>query len=289
MAENDHLDARPEETATSASWASAIPELFYDILARILPGFLALMLALGGYATIRLWLVDGRIGVAESLKEIPPSVLIPSAFLGMWITGLLLTYLGGRLNTGKSKQKTLERVFGNEDNKTLLALARREEIVSALPKGGLSDGNALLQQAGRIYQDIHEFLKARRVEWRSMLSKNQAEVTFYENVTAALVLYCVAMIVASVFLFCAYQADPSFLPILRGNRPLWIAISGAVLTAFVPALVALVVAWYSMHKKYDRLWDRHMSMLRVALRPRVVLAQAEAAAKPAAAAPKHQG
>ncbi|HWT65256.1 MAG TPA: hypothetical protein VN151_04020 [Terracidiphilus sp.] len=274
MPETERAELKGDEPS-APTWATAIPELFYDVVARILPGFFFISLMLAGALIIRFCFVDGKILQEGDLKFIPASLLAGAVFFWSWTAGLLLTFLGGWLSRGAGSRDVSIEILRKQPNQALLRIARREGI---LPQDEHeSDSAHAKQNTAQLYQDIHEYLKARRIEWRSILSKNQAEVTFYENITAALVVYLAAMLITAAFLICAYWADASILPALRAGGPHWIRVLGAVLFGLVPQSVMLAATIYSRQKKYRRLWERHISILRVALHGKLQSAGGRAA------------
>jgi hypothetical protein len=234
------------------SWASTIPELFYDVLARFLPGFVALAVFANGYIALRLWLAVGGPQMS-TLEAMPASLLVPSIFIGCWATGLLLTYLGEWLNGGfrlREANKRLNSAEGAIVLNELKDIKQGDLLGTALNPG--KDGQFDSDQVAAIYQLLHEYLKARSPEWRSVLTKNQAEVAFFENVTAAMLIFGVVAILVSLFLLLAQKENCLYVTS-------WNLI-GCIATVAIPCAAVFGLSFLGMKKKCRRLWRRHLGM-----------------------------
>lgn len=114
------------------------------------------------------------------------------------------------------------------------------------------------ENAGTIYQQLHEYLKDRRSEWRGVLTKNQAEATFYGNVTASSLLLCLGAV--------AFAPGACYVMGKHLSDVLPKDLVGYLLTAVLPQAAVCLFAFQGMLVKNGRLWTRHIACLSVDMR-----------------------
>jgi len=245
----------------SSSWTAAIPELFYDVLARILPGFVTLASGFYVYGcwrtSIDAWPIDWEAIAKDTTLWVAFAVTMSS-----WVLGLLLTPLGESLWARQRKPQFLNVVARHPVQ--LQQACDAGILTPALPEGvALDQINANTENgeklAGEVYQQLHEYLKDRKPEWRSVLSKSQAEVTFYANVTAG---FMVVLVFGSIL---------STIWLLVARLFAWKEVAASQIAWFgvlsiLPMVVLGECAYWGLYGKVPRLWARHMGMLSTELK-----------------------
>jgi Ca-activated chloride channel family protein len=177
----------------TTSWAAQIPELVYDLIARVLPGFLAILLIINGWLGYHAYLEPGRSSSLSHFKEAPFNSAILWA-LGLlivsWAVGLLVTPVADMYVNEAHRSRNFQKMVTRHLH--LMKAAEAEEIVThAMGEEfweGVSGGKHL-DHSGSIYQQLHEFLKDRKSSWQGILTKNQAEAMFYSNTQAGTALF----------------------------------------------------------------------------------------------------
>jgi hypothetical protein len=84
---------------------STIPELFYDVLARIFPGLALMAVTILGLVSFRFWILNRPVQTMWPLSSGSPILLAFVLSLGCWIAGLLLTPLGDWLWRNKQQDR----------------------------------------------------------------------------------------------------------------------------------------------------------------------------------------
>lgn len=248
----------------SSHWVSAVPEIFYDLIARVLPGAVAWLMGADLYLSFRLW-IEGRPGVlAWSATGASAVILSVGMLAACWVVGLLLTPLGDGVWRGPRTERIFLEIVGQHrellkraEERGLFDHGRGAGIWAAENESALRED--LIALSRTIYQQIHEYLKDRREVWRNMLTKNQAEVTFYANVAATMrwmLLGTIPLVWAACF--------------VKGVRIGAVGMrnwAGFALTAVLPMALFLWSARKGLMSKQPRLWTRHMACLAVDLMP----------------------
>lgn len=238
-----------EEKPLSA-W-SAVPEIGYDVLARMMPGAMAIGIAIGSYACFRYWLRPPALDWDSIARGISAWVLL-ALIVACWVLGLLLTPIGGMFWSAGNSRKYLVEVMAQYGS--VLRKAEGQGIIT-MPQG-ITDWYAA---PGDLYQQLHEHLKDRKPEWRSILTKNQGDVMFYANVAGASIMGILIdlVVAASLWLF-----RPNAEQTLLSRHLLAFCI-----TSVVPLLSCLGVSLIGFYSKHRRLWVRHIALLAVDMRP----------------------
>ena len=250
-------------------WISAIPEVHYDFLARVFPGLI--LLSLSGAAFIAFQDRAAYLRSRSSLFALTHSsmtlasaiIYLVLALVFSWCLGMLLTPFGDSLH----KLLFRYRVFRDmaHENHDLLEKAVNQGVLIFAGSPSWKDVTLSIADKGlaeRTYQQLHDQLKETSPSAQRVLAKNQAELTFYTNVSAALILHLVLL-------------APSILFLARINPALLISTfrSATFLLILLPILL-LVLSLWGQRAKQSRIWQRHLAFLIPELNRRAALALA---------------
>ena len=250
----------------SSHWVSVVPEIFYDVLARILPGFVCSLVAANIIWAFHRCLLSQteQSNTNYSLQSLSGGAtlgVILAALAIFWAIGLLLTPSGDRLCRMRLRAEILiemvrghQRLFAQAERLSILVHEHGPGIWVAIAAGKCDEGFA-----GIVYQQLHEYLKGRKDAWQGVLTKNQAEVTFYGNVYGGMLW----TLVGSVLLV------PACL-VISGRGSVWVlwSHSGVLFfcMAMIPPIFIAVSAQRGASAKHRRLWLRHVACLTVDLK-----------------------
>lgn len=220
--------------------------MFYDVLAKLLLGLVALVLFWNGYVAVRLGLGFGGPSISK-LMAIPVSLLIPSVAVGCWATGLLLTYFGEKI-----KQEEANIQLSSPQGAAVLRELQTTREAGFLGAAFTPDSDGLFdrEQVESIYQLLQGYLKDRTPEWRSVLTKNQAQVAFYEKVTAA--MFILALVAFALTLLVCF--DNGIV-----SEAYWDKV-GYLATIAIPWVLFLLLSIARMRPKIRHLWKRQLAM-----------------------------
>jgi hypothetical protein len=248
----------PDDDKPSITWASTIPEISYDIVARMLPGIVFVAAGVHSYACFRSWILHQPVHWIEFNKEAPIFGLLLAGAIACWIIGLLLTPFGDMLWRGRQRKQVFLNAVAANPTIFLRAqqagiLAQKYGVALWQPDPKQEDLTHRAEVSSAIYQQLHEYLKDRKPEWRGLLSKTQAEVTFYANVSAALLLALAGELIMTAVAAWALPKTPAHLADRLGLA-YW-AIS------LLPILLLLAAALIGLKQKQERLWSRQVALL----------------------------
>ena len=242
----------------SLTLVSVIPEVAYDVVARMLPGAILLALGINSYGCFQGWMQQKPILWTELRTETPIFGLIFLGAIACWILGLLLTAFGEMIWRGKPRREAFLRAV--EGHRAIFFRAETLGIIEQKYKAalwqqetGMHLRSQRLEVSADVYQQLHEYLKNRRPEWRGLLSKTQAEVTFYANALAASLLVLAGTIFLTILAFYADQLPWTRLW-QRGAIGYWT-------TALLPPALFALASWRGLIDKLPRLWSRHIALL----------------------------
>lgn len=157
-----------------------IPEFHFDLISRIVPGFVLLFL-------MAQWAVGDRTPADAGKTLFNPSLQ------WTWTSGLLvipLSYVLGLFCSAISRlvswpaELIIWRTISKEDRKWT------SEQVQALLKTEDVDYNS--RQFMRLFDPIHDYLKERKESQSTLLSKLVAEVGFFYTLCTGLALFALA-------------------------------------------------------------------------------------------------
>jgi len=184
-----------EKTAINA--AGLIPEVYYDLIARVPAGGFVVLALLGLYhPELYRTVIEGKI-------ETGVAVLLVFVFSVLsYAVGLLLSPLGNWI-----VERFWCRIFAEASckYKDLIPGIMKDLAIAYYPlptKGSSENSSSELapeqistsDQYGRIYRQLHEFLKEADPQAKVVLPKMQAEAALCANLTAGLLLVFVASV-----------------------------------------------------------------------------------------------
>ncbi|MGA2569027.1 MAG: hypothetical protein ABSF23_00775 [Terracidiphilus sp.] len=245
--------------AAADKLAASIPEVHYDLIARVLPGALTLIIIAAQATSLILPTYTKANSVTQSASPAFPSVQLGSGILFLVIAAALSWCLGsllmpfGNLIQGMFFRWWIFRSFCRR-NEPELKWAVECHLISPLPDISNWTNHRFLLWAGRAcqqshvtYQQLHDGLKEFSPGARTVLSKAQAELVFFEASAAGLLLVTIGCL-----LIVAYPAsiDPTFeVPRLF------------CLLVYALDVPLLVLSIWGQSLKQKRLWLRHASFL----------------------------
>lgn len=162
-------------------WASLVPEIYYDLIARVPPGSLVV-------ATLFVWLHPDPHSALIGLRELgwaPVTVLsviaVGAAYAcgelvgpwGDWVSSLYRFRIFRQVSAGHLPLMTFFRQRFGED------VPDQEPDIKKL-----SDS-----EVQRIYQQMHDFLKAANEQAKVLLPKSQAEAALCANLCGFVILF----------------------------------------------------------------------------------------------------
>jgi hypothetical protein len=239
------------ESDAKSNWFSFVPEVHYDLIARIMPGAFTLSVAAIMYCA-----VGGRniFGFRISTVSPTPSIETGLVFLVVatalsWCSGMLLAPIGSLIQDLFFRVRIFRRFCQNH-----------KEALDRAVKCGFLDGPAdgkewtenrklceTLLQAEKTYRELHDGLKENDPAGKVILSKAQAEAVFFETASAGLLILTLVCIVLAV----SARYKQLLIP------PSQSAFSWAFAFIFFLLVLSLYDQWY----KADKLWTRHASFL----------------------------
>lgn len=235
----------------AGNWFSTIPEVHYDFLARVMPGFVVLSFVGALCTEISPPSVskDSILSNVLTLSLGPGLTFLILLVLASWCIGMFLTPIGEWM----LRMLFLVPIFRKfvKENAGSLNEAHKIDFVFALAKWPEKRNRGeWLCLADIIYRDLHDGLKELNATASAVLSKNQGEAAFYENTTAGLLVFVLGWLV-----FLSYQ---HFHPSIETIPKLPISVLAAMIT---------LPFWFrGVYRRQQRLWNRHASFLRMYLR-----------------------
>jgi hypothetical protein len=248
------------KTGATSKWFSSLPEAHYDLIARIMPGALTLVLAaiLYCYCTVGAQNVFSfQISPASTTSSLGSDLVFLAVATSLsWCLGMLLTPLGSGIHALFFSARVFRTFCNDKDNETNLNAAVKLEFIKSPTDGGewatnRKRGKTDLQ-AKKTYQELHDGLKEALPTARVIIEKPQAERVFYECTSAGLLILIV------VCAFLALQASPKQ-PLVVLSQPAFSFVVALILLLF---FLSLWGQWF----KANRVWLRHGSLLFIYLK-----------------------
>lgn len=239
----------PPESELPSGLAAAIPELFYNLIADILPGLLLIAAVANSCYRFTAWL---RGNPQHWLSGDNNSVATGGlTLLFAWALGLLVRpfekWVGGDTRKKEAFSGAVHSYWW------LFAAAEKNNIImlhTEAPLDWQKPEAELLESYGQVYRQVHEYLKDRNRAWREVLAKSQAEGTFYSNTFSAMI---VALVVIA-----GLGTVSAFMP---GTNHCWGNIGRVALLSMTPPIMVMIVAYAGISGKFQKVWDRHIALL----------------------------
>ncbi|HEY3929766.1 MAG TPA: hypothetical protein VGL89_15450 [Candidatus Koribacter sp.] len=227
-------EASAAESGTLTKVASIVPEIFYDLIARVVPGFCFVAILAGTY--IAETGVPHFEAKAEDMGWTASTIILLIALLLAYGIGHLLTPIGDALSQ-QCRYPILLRAARHESALVHELQTQLKETKLSLEKMrwfSPKDRRAL----SRLYERMHAYLKRQDEQSRVLLPKSQAEAALSSNLLGGFVL---AAIIDGVY---RYHTGVPF------TRLFW-----GVWVAFI-----LLTAWTNAYRTL-RLINKHFAYL----------------------------
>lgn len=178
-----HNDSRMDEPKPATTLADAIPELFYDIIVRVIPGFLMI----AWFAYFEAW--HGTI--PQKITELnwaPATLLLIVSASAAYAAGMLVAPAGRWLTL--LYYPRIFRDVASTQHDVIMDLGRHfglrhiPQDATRLSRDAL-DEILTVELVDRTYQQMHDHLKERAGKPGALLAKKQAETIFCANLAAA--------------------------------------------------------------------------------------------------------
>jgi len=180
------------------SWASVIPEFFYELIGRIIPGGTFILGLI--YTINQSFLCEVLFKTKDGSSIEPSSFLIFNIFLGLsYSSGFLLTPLGDKLckiyYKGQYKEKFREYKKHGEHSQWLW-----NEVFNN-KKTFPQNGELLDDDVDLLFQNHHNLVKKKYEKQSPSLSKSAADVQLCINTSAAFFIIAIISPLVNLLLF----------------------------------------------------------------------------------------
>jgi len=209
--------------------AALVPEVYFDLISRVPPGLLVLVIFL---SQVAVGIDDQRLLASVTANWAVAAGLLSLALGASYVIGLLLTPIGAYVSRPIS-HFAHKRCF-KRHGVFIESFCSKEQI------GSIKDGKIRFWD---FYKFARGYLNAEQSHTRNILSKMHAEYALCNNMIAAILVTLIGLM-------------------LTRWLNLIVAESSLVRVFLLPLLaISSIAAWH----RYNRALDRHITCLRLAL------------------------
>lgn len=162
-------------------WASLVPEIYYDLIARVPPGSLVV-------ATLFVWLHPDPNSALNSLRDLgwAATTVLSVVFLGAaYACGELVGPWGDWVSSFYRF-----RIFREVSSGQLHLMSYfHDRFGGDIPDQAEAIGKLSDSEVQRIYQQMHDYLKTTNEQARVLLPKSQAEAALCANLVGFVILF----------------------------------------------------------------------------------------------------